>query len=217
MKRFPIDPEGVKFCWLVLVPMLLAIALGWWCVTTILLLLLIIMLGFFRDPRREIPQSPEVVVSPADGKIDTIYTNEDPEAGPVGGQVIGIFLSVFNVHVNRAPFAGVVERVHYVPGKFLDARAEDCAKCNEANWIYLRSGRHQITVRQIAGLIARRIVCRVDVGQSLRKGQRIGMIRFGSRTELYLPPAAEVLAREGDIVKGGLSVLATLPVEETTE
>jgi phosphatidylserine decarboxylase len=169
------------------------------------------VLFFFRDPTRPIPNIPGAVVSPADGKVVRIRTNMDPEAGPVGGPCITIFLSVLNVHINRAPFAGKVEAIRYKPGEFLNALDDESNDRNECNWVHMQSGRYQMTVRQIAGLIARRIVCRVHEGQELKRGQRIGLIRFGSRTELYLPPEARLQVEVGQTVQGGRSILAYLP------
>jgi phosphatidylserine decarboxylase len=209
--RIPVDTEA----WLPCLIFAAIAALGFIFDITWLWVLfiipLIIFLYFFRDPPRHVPRIPGAVVSPADGKICAIRTNADPEAGPVGGQVITIFLSVLNVHINRAPYAGQVEDIRYKPGEFLNALDAASSDKNESNWIYLKCGRYPVTVRQIAGLIARRIVCRVHEGQHLRRGQRIGLIRFGSRTELYLPPEARIQAEVGQKVTGGLTVLAFLP------
>lgn len=175
------------------------------------LIVLITILTFFRDPPRRVPQIPGAIVSPADGKVTEIFTNQDPEAGPVGGPCVSIFLSVLNVHVNRAPFDGVVEDIRYRPGKFLNAMSPESGKVNESNWIHMKTGTSSMSVRQISGLIARRIVCRVREGQTLRRGQRVGLIRFGSRTELYLPPNARLQVEIGQNVKGGSSIIAYLP------
>lgn len=208
---WPIDREGLRF---VAIPAALA-ALGfilfWPWIWVPALLVTIVMVTFFRNPPRRIPRRPGAVVSPADGTVDSIYVNQDPAAGPVGGTVISIFLSVFNVHVNRAPVEGIIERLSYVPGEFLDARSKDCAARNECNWIFMQSGRHALTVRQIAGKIATRIVCRVQPGQSVARGENIGMIRFGSRTELILPAEARVAVQLGEKVHGGSEIIAWLP------
>ncbi|MEN6624990.1 MAG: phosphatidylserine decarboxylase [Candidatus Sumerlaeia bacterium] len=209
--RFPIDPAGVSFC---LVALALFI-LGFACSIPVLwipaLLALAAFLGFFRDPPRRVPAEPGAIVAPADGLVDSIVINQNPEAGPVGGPCISIFLSVLDVHINRAPCAGVIESTRHQPGLFRNAINTACADMNECNWIFMRAGRHQVTVRQIAGLIARRIVCRVEPGQSVRRGERIGLIKFGSRTELYLPPEASVAVEVGQRVKGASSIVAWLP------
>jgi phosphatidylserine decarboxylase len=209
--RLPFDPDCKPWAMglglLAVLGFVLAIAWLW----IPCLLLLAAMLGFFRDPPRRAPRIPGAVVSPADGKVDMIHANQDPEAGPVGGPCITIFLSVLDVHVNRAPYDGVVEAVRHRPGLFLNALNPESTTRNEANLIRLRSGRFELAVNQIAGVIARRIVCRVQPGQRLRRGERIGLIRFGSRTQLYLPPEARVQVEVGQRVRGGLSVMAYLP------
>lgn len=167
--------------------------------------------AFFRDPPRRGSSNPRALRSPADGKVVSIVENTDPSRGPVPGKCIGIFLSVLNCHINRAPCAGVVERIRYEPGKFLDARDPNSAEQNESNWIFMRVGEREVTVRQISGLIARRIVCRVREGQTLRRGQRIGLIRFGSRTEIYVPEDVTIKVRVGQNVKGCLTDIAEFP------
>lgn len=212
--RLPLDPSawgpvtllgaltiaGFTFAW------------GWLWVPAGLLLLATVW--FFRDPPRPPPRVPGAVLSPADGRVTAITTNEDPEAGPVGGPCVSIFLSVLNVHVTRCPCAGTVESMHYEPGRFLNAMNPASSRENESNWIWLRCGAHRLTVRQIAGLIARRIVCRVARDQPLRRGQRIGIIRFGSRVELYLPPESRVAVDVGQNVQGARTIVAYLPEEK---
>jgi phosphatidylserine decarboxylase len=158
---------------------------------------------FFRDPEREIPEGP-VAVSPADGKVVHIRRWDD------GQQRISIFLNIFDVHVNRIPVTGkVIERV-YKQGKYMMAHREDASDENEQNSLTIESGGSVVTVRQIAGLIARRIVCTKDVGDEVRKGERFGLIKFGSRTDLYLGPEWNLIVKPGDKVKGGSSILARL-------
>ncbi len=209
--RFPIDPAGIPFALPAAGLLILGVAMAWPVLWVPALLLLVIFLGFFRDPPRRIPSEPGAVVAPADGLVDSVRTNENPEAGEVGGPVISIFLSVFDVHVNRAPVAGTVESLSYRPGAFVNAMKTECADCNESNWIFMRADGHRVTVRQIAGLIARRIVCRVAPGETVRRGQRIGIIRFGSRTELYLPVGAQVKVSVGQRVKGAATIVARMP------
>jgi phosphatidylserine decarboxylase len=163
------------------------------------------VLYFFRDPERPIPADPDAIVSPADGKVTTI------QALPEGGefrQRISIFLSVFDVHVNRTPIGGKVTSVEYCAGQFRNALSESCAAVNERNTIRVEDGAFAVEFVQIAGLIARRIVCRVRSGQTVARGQRIGMIKFGSRTDLYLPAGIEAVVSPGEHVLGGSSVVA---------
>lgn len=166
---------------------------------------------FFRDPHREIPSDERTVVSPADG---TVFGIEELASTPhYNGPCkrISIFLSVFNVHINRAPYDGTVESITYKRGQFRNAMGAATSELNEANTIRLNTPRGPMTVRQIAGMVARRIVCKVEVGETLGKGERFGMIKFGSRTELYLPMDAEICVTLKDKVKGGATVVARFP------
>ena len=159
---------------------------------------------FFRDPERIIPQTPGTIVSPADGRVMEIVA-EDAQT-----RRISIFLSVWDVHINRAPYGGTVRTVVYTPGKFLAAYRQDASLVNEANTVTIEDHGKIFIVKQIAGVLARRIVCRVRPGDVLEKGQRFGLIRFGSRTDLLLPAAAEIVVQVGDVVRGGETVLAFL-------
>jgi phosphatidylserine decarboxylase len=159
---------------------------------------------FFRDPERIIPQTPETIVSPADGRVVEIV----PENAQT--RRISIFLSLWDVHINRAPYGGVVRSVVYTPGKFLAAYRQEASWVNEANTITIAEHGREFIVKQIAGVLARRIVCRVRPGDTLDKGQRYGLIRFGSRTDLLLPATAEIAVQVGDVVKGGETILAFL-------
>ena len=201
--HIPLAPEGYPF----LVPLasvtLLSALVGWWPMTVMSGLLTGCVAGFFRDPERPIPATPGAVVSPADGRVMEIVEEQE-------GQRISIFLSVLDVHINRAPYAGYVRAVTYTPGKFLAAYHRDASLVNEANTIALEHEGYTFVVKQIAGILARRIVCRVQPGHVLEKGQRFGLIRFGSRTDLIVPPEAEVLVSVGERVRGGESVLAIL-------
>lgn len=165
-------------------------------------------LNFFRDPQRVISPSPRDVVSPADGVVTSVETL-DATPWYAGRCIrISIFLNVFNVHVNRTPADATITKIEYKKGLFKSAMAADSGEVNEANTLWLKTPHGPMTVRQIAGLIARRIICPAQAGETLLKGERFGMIRFGSRTELYLPPSAEVLVRVGAKVNGGASVVA---------
>ena len=172
---------------------------------------------FFRNPCRKVPADPGILLSPADGVVKDIEIVEDFNIPPFTGKArrIGIFLSVFNVHLNRAPAAMTVESTHYREGEYLDARNGEASRRNEAMTIagIRTEGTKQIplAVRQISGAIARRIVCPVEAGRKLKRGEIYGMIKFGSRTELYFPvDDVEVKVKVGDTVRGGLSVLAAV-------
>jgi len=197
-----------------------AVVLGWglsWVFSLICLPVLIWLFAFFRDPERTTPPAQQhVMVSPADGKVSDITEIEhDPLLGGPAVRV-GIFLSVFNVHINRSPCDGRVSAVAYKKGKFINAmRHGQASDENESNTIVLvepHSERPVAVVKQIVGLIARRIVCTVEVGDTLRRGERIGMIKFGSRTELTIPKwlRPEIRVRIGQAVKGAATVIASL-------
>lgn len=172
-------------------------------------------LYFFRDPQRIIPDGRSDVVSPADGKVvATESLKESPYyRGPC--QRVSIFLSVFNVHVNRVPVAGRIARIEYKKGKFLNAMAAESGEQNESNTVYIEGEHGAFVVRQIAGLIARRIVCVAKENDQFERGEKFGMIRFGSRTEVYLPPDSEICVKIGDKVEGGASVLARTDTRRT--
>ncbi|MCX8065374.1 MAG: phosphatidylserine decarboxylase family protein [Candidatus Hydrogenedentes bacterium] len=174
---------------------------------SILLISSLLILAFFRDFPRKISAGDREFVSPADGKIVEIDTaNEDDLYG--GRCVkIAIFMSVFNAHVNRSPFRGVVKKVLYKKGKFINAMMPEAGKQNESNTIWLETERGAIIIKQIAGLIARRIVCNLSEGEYLEVGEKFGMIKFGSRVELLLPPEVELYVKLGDKVFAGTSIL----------
>jgi phosphatidylserine decarboxylase len=177
----------------------------------IFLALFLFTIAFFRDPDRRVPADPNLIVAPADGKVSDIVELNEQEVLETKTRRIGIFLSIFDVHTNRAPIAGrIIYRQHH-EGLCLDARDPDCAEKNEAMTWALENSRGTIVVRQLTGAIARRIVAWANVGDELKKGERFGMIRFGSRTELYLPLDAEVFVKTGDHVFGGSTVIAHLP------
>ena len=187
-----------------------AVLVGWltnpfWAV--IPCVLAAFFLWFFRDPERMIPQEAGALVSPADGKITdvsiiTIGTEKQTR--------ISIFLSVVDVHVNRCPIAGVVRDIRYQRGKFLDARSKDCAEQNEQNIVTVEGDGQRVVFKQIAGLLARRIVFHPKIGERLERGQRVGLIKFGSRTDVLFDASARVTVKVGDRVKGGATVLAHL-------
>lgn len=196
---------------LLAVAALLAWLTGNWAFGVMPVLLAAFFLWFFRDPRRTIPSGPGLIVSPADGLVTETVTISTPD-GP--RQRISIFLSVFDVHVNRAPIAGVITGVRYQTGRYLNAMNPACAECNEQNTVTVRGEGMDVTFKQIAGLLARRIVFNRRQGDRLERGQRVGMIKFGSRTDVILPPEAALRVKKGQRVKGGASVLAAMPVAE---
>ncbi len=171
---------------------------------------------FFRDPHRPIPAGPGLLVSPADGKIVAIDRLADHPV--IGGPAIkiSIFLSVFDVHVNRVPISGVIDYVKYNPGKFLAAYEDKASEVNEQTEIGMTaSDGRRVVYKQIAGIIARRIVCRLSPGERVEAGDRFGLIRFGSRTDLIIPADSRIDVSMGDRVKGGQSVIGRLGVNET--
>jgi phosphatidylserine decarboxylase len=193
---------------LLLVAGLLAWATGNWAWSVAPVLLAAFFLWFFRDPQRTIPVEPGLVVSPGDGVVTETVTIATPD-GPK--QRISIFLSVFNVHVNRSPIGGVLTRVHYQKGQYLNAMNPASADRNEQNAVTVRGEGYEVTFKQIAGLLARRIVFTLREGDSVARGQRVGLIKFGSRVDVLLPPQAVLRVRVGDKVQGGASVLAAMP------
>lgn len=197
-------PEGLMFVLPLVGVTILVALLGWWGPAGAGLLLTACVALFFRDPERRIPHTLGAIVSPADGRVMEIVT-----AG-MQPQRLSIFLSVFDVHVNRAPYGGKIRTVSYTPGKFLAAYRREASLVNEANSVTIDNQGREFVVKQIAGVLARRIVCRVRPGDILEKGQRYGLIRFGSRTDVLLPQEAEIVVRVGDTVKGGTSILAFL-------
>ena len=165
-------------------------------------------LGFFRDPERETPAIAGGVLSPADGKVISVDELDDPFVGP--SKRVAIFLSPLDVHVNRAPIAGLVVGVTYSRGRFVAAYQPDAGRVNERCIVNLQGESARVTVVQIAGAVARRIVCRVAPGDKLAAGERFGMIRFGSRTDCFMPRGAQVSVRAGDRVVGGITALGAL-------
>jgi phosphatidylserine decarboxylase len=163
--------------------------------------------GFFRDPERAIPAVANGVLSPADGRVMSVEDAVDPFVGPAVR--VAIFLSPLDVHVNRAPIAGVVTDTVYTPGRFV-AAYDPAAEANERCTVRLQGEHARVTVVQIAGVVARRIVCRVGPGDKLAAGERFGMIRFGSRTDCYMPRSTEVTVRVGEHVTGGQTVVGVL-------
>lgn len=163
---------------------------------------------FFRNPKREISSDPALVLSPADGHVSIVRPVD--EQHPEAGTFVSIFLSVFDVHVNRTPIAGKITMVAYQPGKFLNALNERSSLENEQNTVTVENELLTVTFKQIAGVIARRIVFWPKIGDTLQPGERVGLIKFGSRTDLFLPPQVEVLVKKGERVIGGKTIIGKI-------
>jgi phosphatidylserine decarboxylase len=204
-----IDRAGIPFIAAALVPAALLAALRRYTLVAPLAAIGGFMAFFFRDPERRVPQDPELVVSPADGRVMIAGPSDGRWAPPGSWKQITIFLSPMDVHVNRTPVDGRVTRVDYRPGKFLPAYKE-ASNENELNEVWIDHCGRTIVFRQVVGILARRIVCRVEEGQLLERGQRIGLMRFGSRMDVFLPPDATLQVAVGDRVVGGETVLATV-------
>ncbi|MCK9420631.1 MAG: phosphatidylserine decarboxylase family protein [Nitrospirae bacterium] len=212
MKNYgiPIAAEGWPFIIPLAVVTGLLFALGWRNTALVSLLLTLFVVFFFRDPERAIPEGKGLVVSPADGKVIVIKDIYEPTYLKQEVKQISIFLSVFNVHVNRAPVGGEIEVVKYNPGKFHVASVDKASLDNEQTAMVIDSGKDKILVKQIAGLIARRIVCYARPGDTIKAGERYGLIRFGSRVDIFLPKNAEIKVRLGDRVKGAQDIIGVL-------
>ena len=186
--------------------------LKWHIAALVLVFLAAFVFSFFRDPERVIPREAGTVVSPADGRV-VVVTDEENAGRP--GKRISIFLAIWNVHVNRAPAAGTITKMEYRPGKFLAAMRERASLENEQNVFTLSTEAGEMMFKQIAGWIARRVVSWKKVGDPVARGERIGLVRFGSRMDVWVPKEAEILVKPGENVKGGTSVLARWAGEST--
>ncbi len=200
------DEMIAKEGWIFFFPLLiLAILAGYfaWTVAAIVLgILALYVAWFFRNPQRAIPSEAGAIVSPADGKVVAVRQLED------GSQAMSIFLNIFNVHVNRSPIEGVVQTAEYTPGKFLPADRPEASTVNERNKLIIVDGTFRLEVTQVAGLIARRIVCWSKPGDQLERGQRFGLIRFGSRVDLRFPKDCEIVVEVGQKLAGGSDIIA---------
>ncbi len=197
------------FAILVLLALASCLVSGW--LSLLFVVLICYTVFFFRDPDRAVPAGPHAVVAAADGTVTDIAEVEETEVLKTKLRRVGIFLSIFDVHTNRAPIGGRVVYREHRQGLCLDARRPDCSEKNEAMTWAFENSRATIVVRQLTGAIARRIVAWSNMGDELKKGDRFGMIRFGSRTEVYLPLNANVLVKVGDHVAGGATIIARLP------
>jgi len=195
--------------------LLVTVGVGWlWALP--LWVIALFILQFFRDPARVVTAPAQAVVSPADGRVIAVMPMIDPWLNKPSIKV-SVFMNVFNVHSNRSPVDGEVFKLSYHPGLFVNADFDKASEHNERNALSIRTtSGHEITCVQVAGLIARRILCYVDVGSQLTRGQRYGFIRFGSRVDLYLPPEARVCVAIGDTVSAALTTIAELPDHRST-
>jgi phosphatidylserine decarboxylase len=206
-KELKIVRESIPY---ILVPALLGIAaavLGFWYVAVVLFVVALFMAFFFRDPKRVPPSDPDVVVSPADGRITRIGPAASGADSP---NVISIFLSPLDVHINRSPIPGKIVDMIYSPGKFLMATNEKASLVNEQNALTIQGEKITVVCKQIAGILARRVVCWKGKGDNLRLGERFGMIKFSSRTDILLPANVSVTVREGQRVRGGTTVIGRI-------
>jgi phosphatidylserine decarboxylase len=205
------DRAAWPFVSAALAPAVLLAIFGRWLWAVPFLALAGFLLYFFRDPERQTESGAGEVVAPADGRVVVAGAVEPGAAPPGEWQQISIFLSPMDVHINRAPIGGRVERIEYRPGRFLPAYRREAARENERNEIWIDHDGQTVVCRQVVGVLARRLVCRVDEGARLETGDRFGLMKFGSRIDLFLPPAATILARVGDRVRAGITVIARLP------
>jgi phosphatidylserine decarboxylase len=206
--------EGYYFGLPLLVLGGVAFLLHWYLAGVVLVFLALFVFSFFRDPDRAIPADSGAVVSPADGRV-VVVTEEENGGRP--GQRVSIFLAIWNVHVNRAPASGTITKMEYRPGKFFAAMRERASLENEQNVFTLSTESGEMVFKQIAGLIARRVVSWRKQGEQVVRGERIGLVRFGSRVDVWLPKGAEILVKVGENVQGGASVIARWPAKRTPE
>lgn len=199
--------ESIPYIVVPLVLSVAATAFGLWYVGLFFLLVALFMAYFFRDPKRVPPSDPDVVVSPADGRVTRI---EAPAAVGEAPTLISIFLSPLDVHINRSPIPGKIVDVVYSPGKFLMATKEEASLVNEQNALTIQGEKITVVCKQIAGILARRIICWKHKGESVGLGERFGMIKFSSRTDVLLPANVKVTVAEGDRVRGGITVIGRI-------
>jgi phosphatidylserine decarboxylase len=204
-----IDPAAWPFVALAGVPS--AIAASWTtpAMALALLSLPVAIALFFRDPDRVVPAGPHLVVAPADGRVTHAGAAREGEAPPGDWRQVTIFLSLFDVHINRSPVGGVVTRIEYVPGSFVPAYRHDAHR-NEHSEIWVDAGGAAVVIRQVVGVLARRIVCRLAVGQTVARGARIGLMKFGSRMDVFVPVTAAIEVSGGARVRAGETIIARL-------
>lgn len=211
----PIDRAGWPFfaAALVVATLLGLLAGPVWSVPGLVLAAL--FLAFFRDPARDTPTDPDLVISPADARITVAGDPPGPGGPPGQWRHVSMFLSLLDVHVNRTPVAGTVGEVSHHPGRFLPAYRPDAGELNEWTEVWFDCGERTVVCRQIVGILARRIVCRIAPGDAVERGQRFGVMKFGSRIDLFLPPDATILVEPGDKVRGGRTAVARLAGSST--
>jgi len=193
--------EGFPF---IIVPLVVAAALAWfglWVLAIFFLSVVAFMAFFFRDPQRSVPDDEGIIVSAADGTVTRVEENDN-------GKLVSVFLSPLNVHINRSPIAGQITKVEYIRGKKMPATSNQASFVNERNSMTIENDRMTVVCTQIAGILARRIVCRAKQGDNLALGEKFGMIKFSSRTDVLMPPIVELTVKVGDRVKGGETVIA---------
>jgi phosphatidylserine decarboxylase len=204
------DSAGLPFIGGALVLAIVAAIAAGWPLAVPFIVLAAFFSFFFRDPERLTPSGDDAVISPADGRV-LVAGAAIAEGSPPGAwQQISIFLSPMDVHVNRIPVSGRITRVSYTAGRFLPAYRHDAGSANERSEIWIEHGGQTIVVRQIVGMLARRVVCRVESGAEVRAGDRFGIMKFGSRMDIFVPPTAKIIVRVGDTVRGGETVIAVL-------
>jgi len=206
--RIPVAPEGWPFIVPPAAAACILAVMGWWAAAAVFAVAAAVFLGFFRDPERTPPHMPGGLLAPADGKVMEVALVDDRWVGPAVR--MSIFLSPLDVHVNRSPLAGLIVDVQYRPGAKMAAYRPEASDANERTAIAIQGEATRVVVRQIAGVLARRIVCRVRPGDKLAAGERFGLIRFGSRTDLIAPRGVDVRVGVGDRVRGGETVMAVL-------
>lgn len=199
--------ESIPYIVVPLVLSVAATAFGLWYVGLLFFLGALFMAFFFRDPKRVPPSDPDVVVSPADGRVTRI---EAPAAEANAPTLISIFLSPFDVHINRSPIRGKIVDMVYSPGKFVMATKEEASLVNEQNALTIQGEKITVVCKQIAGILARRVICWKRKGDQLKLGERFGMIKFSSRTDILLPATVKVTVAEGDRVRGGITVIGRI-------
>jgi phosphatidylserine decarboxylase len=212
MKNYgiPVAAEGWPFILPLAAVTVLCFLFGWKHMGYVAFAFSLFVLFFFRDPERTIPEGKGIIVSPADGKVIVIKDIYEPDYLKQDVKQISIFLSVFNVHVNRTPIGGTIETVKYNPGKFLVASVDKASLDNEQTGMVISDGKNKVLVKQIAGLIARRIVCYAKTGETVKVGERYGLIRFGSRVDLFLPKNTDLMVKVGDRIMGARDVIGVI-------
>jgi phosphatidylserine decarboxylase len=205
-----VDPAGLPFIGGGLVIALVSGVAVSWALASPFLVLSVFFLFFFRDPERQIADSADIVLSPADGRVLVAGPALTDAAPPGAWQQVSIFLSLMDVHVNRVPASGRVTRISYSPGQFLPAYRHDAGTANERCEIWIDHNGRTIVARQIVGVLARRVVCRLETGATVSAGDRYGVMKFGSRMDVFVPTSAEIRTKVGDHVRGGESVIAVL-------